>query len=203
MTTVTPTLAVGFMTGVEKPLPKRSRRRHSLKSTRTPRNRLSRVRSPVKPGLAPIGDVNIHSGGGGSPWTQRLVFGMIMTRALCGRRRSVRRTRRKRGDCFATDGLADHLAPYHVPSADRGRRTGDRHEAIHVVRKHLAPKPGLHAAHRCPEHQLQAPYAYLLKKQMLRPNLIPIAVMREMGVRPMVCLSPQRRSRPGLQENIG
>src|SRR5271156_2938433 len=63
-----------------------------------------------------------------------------------------------------TNGLDDHLAPYHVPSADRSRRTGDGHEAIHVIREHLTPKPGLHASHRCPKHQPQMLYAYLLKK---------------------------------------
>src|SRR5579872_7056778 len=33
---------------------------------------------------------------GGSPWRQQLVFGMIMARAGCGRRRNGRRTGRKR-----------------------------------------------------------------------------------------------------------
>src|ERR1700722_16884718 len=37
---------------------------------------------------------------GGSPWRQRLVFGMTMTRARFGRRRNDRRTVRKREDSW-------------------------------------------------------------------------------------------------------
>jgi hypothetical protein len=38
--------------------------------------------------------------GGGSPWRQRLVFGVTMTRGLFGRRRSIRRTGRRRAGCW-------------------------------------------------------------------------------------------------------
>jgi transposase len=38
--------------------------------------------------------------GGGSPWRQRLVFWVTLTRGLFGRRRSIRRTGRKRAGCW-------------------------------------------------------------------------------------------------------
>src|SRR5271168_2778452 len=55
---------------------------------------------------------------GGSAWRQQLVFGMIMARVGCGRRRNGRRMGRKRADCWL---LRRFTA---APRALRRRRSG-------------------------------------------------------------------------------
>ena len=81
---------------------------------------------------------------------------------------------------IGTDRLDHHAAEHPVASRHGGRLRAQRHQHAHEVGIHLAPDPGVHAAHRLADHQLEMADAQVLGEQaILRHHHVVVIVFRK------------------------